>query len=126
MSARYLLKVTTSFSAAHRLRDYQDNCQHIHGHNWHTTVEVEATQLNDIGMGVDFYAIEAAAQDTAKVLDHRFINEIPPFDLQNPTAENIAAWFYQRVSEKLNSEHVRVKGIHLQETDNLSVYYTED
>jgi 6-pyruvoyltetrahydropterin/6-carboxytetrahydropterin synthase len=36
------------------------------------------------------------------------LNEIPPFDELNPTAENIAKYFYQEVSVLINNQDVRV------------------
>jgi len=60
------------------------------------------------------------------VLDHRFLNEIPPFDTQNPTAENLAAYLYRGLSDELNTEHVKVDAITVWETERACVTYTED
>jgi 6-pyruvoyltetrahydropterin/6-carboxytetrahydropterin synthase len=125
MQSRYLLKVSTGFAAAHSLRDYPGDCSRLHGHNWKVDVEVEARALNRLGMGVDFKAIKQAARDLAATLDHRNLNDLSPFDKINPTAENIAAFFYHGLSEVLNTDSVRVVAVMLWETDSAGVRYSE-
>jgi 6-pyruvoyltetrahydropterin/6-carboxytetrahydropterin synthase len=125
MQSRYLLKVSTGFAAAHSLRDYPGDCSRLHGHNWKVDVEVEARALNRLGMGVDFKAIKQAARNLAATLDHRNLNDLSPFDKINPTAENIAAFFYHGLSEVLNTDSVRVVAVMLWETDSAGVRYSE-
>ncbi len=98
----------------------------MHGHNWKVEVEVVATALDDIGMGIDFKQIKQAAREIAEKLDHRYLNEIEPFDTINPTAENIAAYFYRGLSEQLNNEQVRVDAVTLWETERACVRYSEE
>lgn len=125
MAAQYTLKVQTEFAAAHQLHGYVGNCARMHGHNWKVEVEVIGTRLDAIGMVVDFKTIKRAAREVAEMLDHFYLNDIPPFDTINPTAENIATWFYQEVSKRLNSEHARVSAVTLWETDRACVTYRE-
>ncbi len=126
MAARYTLKVVTDFASAHTLRDYPGACSRMHGHNWKVEVEVIASQLDDIGMAIDFKHIKQAARDVGGELDHRYLNEIPPFDQINPTAENIAAWLYKGIGDKINNEHIQVCAITLWETERACVRYTEE
>jgi 6-pyruvoyltetrahydropterin/6-carboxytetrahydropterin synthase len=125
MASQYTLKIVTDFASAHTLRDYPGECRRMHGHNWKLELEVVATQLDDVGMGVDFKEMKTQARALAKTLDHRYLNEISPFDTINPTAENIAAFLYQGLSDTLNSEHVRVSAVTLWETERACVRYTE-
>lgn len=125
MSAQYTLKILTDFASAHTLRDYPGDCRRMHGHNWKLEVEVTANRLDDTGMGVDFRVIKNAARDLAKTLDHYYLNDIPPFDKINPTAENIAAYFYGGLSQTLNKPDLRVSAVTLWETDRACVRYTE-
>ena len=126
MAARYTLKVVTDFASAHTLRDYPGACSRMHGHNWKLEVEVSATQLDDVGMAIDFKLIKNAARELGGKLDHRYLNEVPPFDQINPTAENIAAWLYKGIGDKINNEHIRVCAITLWETERACVRYTEE
>ncbi len=125
MAARYQLKTHVNFCAAHQLRGYEGNCARLHGHNYRVEVEVEATKLDEIGIGMDFRDIRAETEVIASELDHRFLNEIPPFDEVNPTAENVAAYFFRRLSTALNREGARVAAIVIWETERCSVRYTE-
>ena len=126
MPAKYTLKILTDFASAHTLRDYPGACSRMHGHNWKVEAEVEATQLDEVGMGIDFKTIRRATHELTETLDHRYLNEIAPFDRINPTAENIAAHLYQGLSAALNNERIRVKAITLWETDRACVRYSED
>lgn len=125
MTAQYTLKILTDFASAHTLRDYPGDCRRMHGHNWKLEVEVVTDRLDDTGMGVDFRVIKNAARDLAKTLDHYYLNDIPPFDKVNPTAENIAAYFFNGLSQTLNQPHLRVSAVTLWETDRACVRYTE-
>lgn len=125
MAGIYRLKVLTDFAAAHVLRGYDGKCSRLHGHNWKVEAEVQGTRLDDVGMVIDFKAIKRAANDVAERLDHYYLNDIPPFDQINPTAENIACYFYQELGKLLNDEHVRVCNITLWENDRACVNYSE-
>ena len=99
MSSRHCLKIITDFASAHTLRDYPGDCSRMHGHNWKVEVEVTATKLDDVGMGIDFKLIKNATKDVAKKLDHRYLNEIE--GLENPTSEVLARWIWQRLEPNL-------------------------
>ncbi|MBI5419496.1 MAG: 6-carboxytetrahydropterin synthase QueD [Deltaproteobacteria bacterium] len=97
----YTLTVRSSFAAAHRLREYEGNCERLHGHNWQIEATVESEALDDLGMAVDFRAMKGALHDVLSRLDHKFLNEIPPFDRQNPSSENIARYLFEEIEGKL-------------------------
>jgi len=126
MSGRYKMKIVTDFAAAHLLRNYPGICSRLHGHNWKVEVEVIATGLDEIGMGMDFRDIKSATKQLIEKLDHRNLNDIPPFDTVNPTAENISAYIYRGLSEGINDQRVKVNAVTLWETDRACVTYTED
>jgi len=126
MSARYTLKVVSDFASAHTLRDYPGACSRMHGHNWKVEAEVVASKLDQVGMAIDFKQIKASVKELTDTLDHRYLNEIKPFDSINPTAENIAAWLYKGLSDKLNNEYIQVSALTLWETERACVRYTEE
>ncbi len=126
MTARYQLRVLTEFASAHTLSGYPGACSRMHGHNWKVEVEVEASELDEIGMAIDFKAIKRAANEIGERLDHRYLNELEPFTGINPTAENIAAYFYRELRRKLDDERVRLRSVTLWETDRACVRYSED
>lgn len=126
MPGVYTLKVLTEFASAHTLTNYPGACARMHGHNWKVELEVSATRLDDIGIAIDFKTMKREANKVCDELDHRYLNEIPPFDQINPTAENLAAYLYQRLSETINSESVKVSAVTLWETDRACVRYSEE
>jgi 6-pyruvoyltetrahydropterin/6-carboxytetrahydropterin synthase len=126
MAEKYTLKIVTDFASAHTLRDYPGACSRMHGHNWKVEAEVTATQLDEVGMAIDFKDIKQATRDIAARLDHRYLNDIAPFTEKNPTAENIAAYFYTKLSQALNTEQVQVSSITLWETERACVRYSRD
>lgn len=126
MSARYTLKVVTDFAAAHSLRNYSGNCERLHGHNWKIEVEVSARELDEVGMGLDFKSIKRATNDFLQQLDHYNLNDVPPFDKINPTAENIAAYIFRSLAERLNADRVWVSAVTIWETERACVRYTEE
>ncbi len=126
MAGIYTLKVLTEFASAHTLREYPGACARMHGHNWKLEVEVKARSLDNMGMGVDFKVIKTAARDIGDRLDHRYLNEVEPFTEINPTAENIAAYFYRELVSALNNDRIQVSSVTLWETDRACVRYAEE
>ena len=126
MAANYTLKIVTDFASAHTLRDYPGACARMHGHNWKVEAEVVASKLDKMGMGVDFKVIKQATREISGRLDHRYLNDLEPFTEVNPTAENIAAYFYNELSTMLNNDCIKVSAITLWETERACVRYTED
>ena len=126
MTARYTMKILTDFATAHFLREYAGECSRLHGHNWKVEVQVTTTELDKIGMGMDFKVIKAATKDVIGRLDHRNLNELPPFDVINPTAENISAYLYREIGGQLNAAGIKVSSVTLWETDRACVTYSED
>ncbi|HGY56797.1 MAG TPA: 6-carboxytetrahydropterin synthase QueD [Caldithrix abyssi] len=120
----YILSIETMISAAHRLREYDGNCVRIHGHNWKIRVEVKTDTLNELGMGIDFKELTDLSWQVVGRFDHQEINSIPPFDTMNPTAENLARYFYQEIG-KLLPPPIRMHKISLWETDKYMVEYSE-
>ncbi len=125
MPAIYTLKVLTDFAASHILHGHPGACSRLHGHNWSVEVEIKATVLDHLGMAVDFHDIKKATREICDRLEHRHLNDIPPFDKINPTAENIAAYLYRELGDVLRRPGVQVSAIALWETDRCGVRYTE-
>ncbi len=98
---RYSLTVRSSFAAAHRLRGYEGNCERLHGHNWQVEATVVSGELDDRGMALDFRAMKAALQGVLAGLDHKYLNEIPPFDERNPSSENLARFIFEEMEGEI-------------------------
>jgi len=121
----FALKIVTDFASAHSLRDYPGDCSRLHGHNWQVEVVVESEVLDEVGIAIDFREIKKQTKLVIKRLDHQYLNDIKPFDELNPTAENIAKYFFDEVGELINNKHVRVQQVTIWETLSACVTYSE-
>jgi 6-pyruvoyltetrahydropterin/6-carboxytetrahydropterin synthase len=84
------------FSAAHQIRFHGGKCERLHGHNWRVRLHA-----NKIGMVVDFADLQKMVAEVGSRFDHQNVNEIPPFDTENTTAELIARYFYREAAVRL-------------------------
>lgn len=121
------VSVDETFAAGHALRGYKGKCENIHGHNYRVRVTLAGGELDRVGLLYDFVHLKQAIQGVIKALDHKFLNEFPPFDVINPSAENIARYFYQQVAEQLRKEPngARLERVTVWETDVTSAMYKE-
>jgi len=121
----FVLKIVTDFASAHSLRNYPGDCARLHGHNWQVEVSVSSNVLDDNGIAIDFREIKKQTKLVIKRLDHQYLNEIKPFDVLNPTAENIAKYFFDEVGLLINNEDIKVKEVLIWETPRSAVTYSE-
>ncbi len=117
--------IQTHFSAGHHLREYPGNCEKPHGHNWNVEVTVRATELDELGMGIDFRTVKNAVKEIMDDLDHCDLNEHQAFQKINPSSENIAVYIYDSLKNVLRSERYRLYSIMVGETANTGVIYRE-
>lgn len=119
--------VEQKFAAGHSLRNYKGRCEKIHGHNWKVEVTITGEQLNSGGMLIDFLDLKAVMNGVIDRIDHEFLNEVPPFDTVNPSAENIAWFLHQEIAKGLGGANdrgsVRVSQVKVWETDDASALY---
>lgn len=119
------VSVEQTFAAGHALRNYKGACENVHGHNFKVQVTIEGERLDDAGMLVDFLDLKQSMRDVIARLDHVFLNDIPPFDVKNPSAENIAEYFYGELDRRLagNPIPVKIREVRVWETDIQSAAY---
>jgi 6-pyruvoyltetrahydropterin/6-carboxytetrahydropterin synthase len=97
------------FCYGHRLLNYAGKCRYLHGHNGRAVIAIEAEELDERGMVLDFSDIKnVVSRWIDEELDHRMLLHrddpaVPalralgePLHLLdiNPTAENIARLIY--------------------------------
>lgn len=88
------------FEAAHRLPNVPPThrCHRMHGHSYRVEVQLDGPVDPYTGFVADFFDVEAAFAPLLDDLDHQCLNEVP--GLENPTAENIAVWIWDRMKPK--------------------------
>jgi 6-pyruvoyltetrahydropterin/6-carboxytetrahydropterin synthase len=121
--------VEAGFSSGHYLRNYRGKCENPHGHNYKVFVTLIGEELDEAGMLLDFKLLKQVMRPTVEYLDHFMINDLKPFDAElNPSAENLAKYFYDQTSKQLHdmtAGRVRVKDCTLYETDTSFARYYE-
>jgi len=115
------------FSAAHQIRFHPGKCERLHGHNWRIRLHARASKLNHLSMVIDFADLQRVVAEIGSRFDHRNVNEVPPFDEVNTTAENIARFFYEEANRKLletEGDRVQVSKVEVWENEgSLAVYW---
>ena len=111
-------------AAGHALRNYHGKCGNVHGHNYRCQVTLEGAELDHTGLLMDFVALKKTLQSVIDRLDHQWLNDLPPFDVLNPSAENIAKYIYDEVNKGIGGQaDVRLGLVRLWETDTSSATY---
>jgi 6-pyruvoyltetrahydropterin/6-carboxytetrahydropterin synthase len=120
------VSVEETFSAGHALRGYKGKCENAHGHNYRVRVTLEGQQLDTIGLLYDFTHVKRMLREVIGALDHRFLNDLAPFDAINPSAENLAKFFHEQTARQMEQapNAPRIKQITVWETDETSATYT--
>ncbi len=125
------------FSASHVCRNPQLSDQenaaiyglaanpHGHGHNYVVEVSLQGQPDPITGMVLDLKELkEILTREIVDPYDHRFLNhEVPPFDREVPTTENIARDIWRRLEPSLNSAAHRLHAVRVWETPDLYVDY---
>ncbi len=117
--------VEESFSAGHALRGYRGKCENPHGHNYRVRVTLEGAGLDSVGLLCDFTQLKQVMHAVIAGMDHKFLNDQAPFDVINPSAENIAKYFYEEASRQMagQANSARIASITVWETDNAAATY---
>jgi 6-pyruvoyltetrahydropterin/6-carboxytetrahydropterin synthase len=120
--------VEDTFAAGHYLRNYKGKCENPHGHNYKIRVTLAGAELDKAGLLLDFKDLREVMKHVIDRLDHRMINDVEPFTAINPSAENLAKYFYDESNARLQNAtngRVRVKDVTVFETDTTTAKYSE-
>jgi 6-pyruvoyltetrahydropterin/6-carboxytetrahydropterin synthase len=122
----YLVKVERRFAAAHAVRGYDGSCERLHGHNFAVTAVAEATTLDEIGIAIDFKELSKRLDDVLEVLDHQNLNELAAFSARNATAENLAAFVYERLAPQVEALGAKLRRVTVEESPKYAASYVPD
>lgn len=124
----YEVTVERGFSSGHFLRNYKGKCENPHGHNYKVRITLCGETLDVAGLLLDFRDLKHVMAPVIERLDHQMLNDIAPFTEINPSAENLAKYFYDETNRQLSEMtggRVRVKDCTLYETDTTTATYYE-
>ena len=125
----YTLCVEGAFEAAHRVVNYPGKCDRLHGHNWVVEATFQGTQLDELGMLIDFKIAKKALAEILDEFDHYYLNDFHPFNEGvNPTAENLARIIYERLAAcaEVQASPAELTALTVWESPKSSVTYTKD
>lgn len=124
----YEVTVEAGFSSGHYLRNYRGRCENPHGHNYKVRVTLVGKALDQTGLLLDFKLLKQVMRPVIDRIDHQMLNDLEPFTTLNPSAENIAHYFWEQTNEQLaemTAGRVRVKDCTIWETDTTSATFYE-
>ena len=124
----YEVTVEAGFSSGHYLRNYRGKCENPHGHNYKVRVTLAGAELDATGLLLDFKLLKHVLRPVIEQIDHQMLNDLEPFAVLNPSAENLARFFYDRTNLELadmTQGRVRVKDCTIWETDTTTATYYE-
>ena len=96
--------------------------------NAKTRVTLAGADLDKAGLLLDFKDLKDVMKHVIDRLDHKMINDLEPFTVVNPSAENLAKYFYDETHTRLQSVtngRVSVKDVTVFETDTTTARYSE-
>ena len=111
----YEVTVEADFSSGHYLRNYQGKCENPHGHNYKVRVTLAGASLDQAGLLLDFKLLKHVLRPIVERIDHQMLNELEPFTVLNPSAENIAKYLLrpdQRATRRRDRRPCAGEGLH--------------
>lgn len=121
---------------AHRLPYHEGGCRNVHGHSYRMWIEL--TGVPDAnGMVLDYFVLKQMVDPLVAEVDHAFLcdnsdklivdfldsSKLKAVYVDFPTtAENIARWFFERLSgvfstDRSSLKHLRALRVRIQETE---------
>jgi 6-pyruvoyltetrahydropterin/6-carboxytetrahydropterin synthase len=121
----YEVAIRRRFAAAHHLRGYGGKCEELHGHNWIVEVGVEGTELDDVGLLLDFKILKQEVDDVLEELDHKYLNDHKWFRTRNPSSEHLACYLYEQLTARLDVPGLALSYVRVWESeDSVATYRT--
>lgn len=110
----YEVVVEISFLAKHQLKLGDEGLEPLHEHNWTVRVEFVGPKLNPDGVLVDFVKVKKLLSEIADKLKGRDLSKLPGLIGKNPSAENVAHYFYEQLRGRFDGG-VRLAGVTVEE-----------
>ena len=122
------ISVEETFAAGHALRGYHGKCENPHGHNYRLRITLRGPQLDSAGLLYDFVHLKQVIHTVVEGVDHKFLNDQAPFDVLNPSAENIAKYFYEELTKQMRgtANGAAITRVDVWETDTTCASYWPD
>ena len=120
----FTISVEAHFRASHQLILPDGSKETPHHHDWHVTANVGSNKLNNIGIVMNFHKLRELLENVVAELDHTTLEKTSYFHKNNPTAENVAKYIYDKLEPKL-PEGVKLRNIEVIEAPGCTAKFGE-
>lgn len=118
----WTVSVETNFWASHRLTLPDGSKEPVHYHNFSVNADVGAEKVTDMGLVIDFRRLKAMLDNIVADFDNVSLDSIDYFQKNNPTAENVAMYIYEKLQTQLPKD-VKLEAIRITEEPGCSVIF---
>lgn len=118
----FTISVQTNFWASHQLVLHDGSKEPVHYHNWLVTAEVGSEKLNDMDVVMDFHELKQMVDNIAAEFDNKVLNETACFRQNNPSAENVAKYIYDKLKIEL-PEGIEIRNVNVVEQSGCSAKF---
>jgi 6-pyruvoyltetrahydropterin/6-carboxytetrahydropterin synthase len=120
----FTISVERHFRASHQLTLPDGSKEPVHQHDWVVTADVSSERLNNMGVVMDFQVLQAMIDKTVAGFDNKALESIRYFQKNNPSAENVAKYIYEKLRIEL-PEGVKLQIIRVVEEPGCSAKFRE-
>jgi len=120
----FTISVERHFQASHQLILPDGSKEPVHKHDWVVTASLSSERLNNMGVVMDFQALKAMIDKTVAGFDNTALESIGYFQQNNPSAENVAKYIYDKLLIEL-PKGVKLRNIRVVEEPGCSAKFHE-
>ena len=120
----FTISVERHFRASHQLTLPDGSKEPVHHHDWVVTASLSSEKLNNMGIVMDFQVLKAMIDKTVSGFDNKALEEFDYFQRNNPSAENVAKYIYDKLLIELPNG-VKLQNIRIVEEPGCSVKFHE-
>ena len=114
-----------NFQAAHATITQAGELEATHTHNWKIECKIVGTSLDSKGYVVDYCEIDDLLSAIIDPLSEKDLNNHDFFKNVSPTTENIAKFFFGKLSEHKFPNGIRIHEVAIFEDENHGASYHE-
>jgi len=120
----FTISVEKHFYASHQLTLPDGSKEPVHSHDWIVTADISSEKLNNMGVVMDFRALKAMVDKIVTGFNNKALESIGYFQQNNPSAENVAKYIYEKLRIKL-PESVKLQKVRVTEESGCSATFLE-
>jgi 6-pyruvoyltetrahydropterin/6-carboxytetrahydropterin synthase len=118
----FTVSIETQFRASHQLTLSDGSKEPLHQHDWAVTVKVSSDKLDGMGLVMDFGQLKAMVNEITSGFDNARLDSFDYFQRNNPSAENVAKYIFDKLEPKLPSG-VKLRSIKVVEEPGCSAKF---